>query len=176
MNPLGLLKWSSHFDKTSLGNEQVPFGHVYTTDAMCLMSAQVCAFLFEAMSLQSGSLSLPENNALRNKAAQHNYQLWRLNEQCRHPPPPHLQCNVCASYLIAAIPRLPTIIFFFPLSFLPCSEKICVAVTEMAALFPKVRRLLAARPITSNPATLLPPGQSGVIFICGTHMSNRNLK
>lgn len=28
---------------------------------------------------------------------------------------------------------------FLPHSFLPCSEKICVAVTEMAALFPKVR-------------------------------------
>lgn len=26
-------------------------------------------------------------------------------------------------------------------SFLPCSENICMAVTEMAALFPKVRRL-----------------------------------
>lgn len=82
---------------------------------LCLMSAQVCAFLQETMKLQSGSLSLPENNVQRNKAAQFHSQLLRLNEQCRHPPPPHTQCNVCASYLIASNPHR------LPLSFLSSS-------------------------------------------------------
>lgn len=130
----------------------MPISH--SNDAMCLMSTQVCAFLFQAMNLQSGSLSLPENNELRNKAAQFHYQLSRLNEQCRHPPPPHHQCNVCASYLISAIPPLPPLSFFFLPPQLPAllGEDLLGGDRDGRP----VPQGKAARPMTFNPPPQLP--------------------
>lgn len=79
---------------------------------MCLMSAQVSALLFETMNSLSGSLSLPENNVLRNKAAQFlSVVMAEWTMQAPLTPHTHHQCDVCASYLIADIPT--SLCFFF---------------------------------------------------------------